>query len=154
MPSPSRGTIQQRLVRVSHSPASADRKGKCLFLPLPASCPSFHPSVTSFPLSLRLSSLDPSHPPPHYLCCKLFLCCLPTCQRLAKLCSRTWLCAWAHSFLCVISIFLPASFFISSPIQEGSKRASLYTNTCAQAHRCNIAAFVCMRGNEHTQMFT
>lgn len=58
--SPSRGTIQQRLVRVSHSPASDDRKGKCVFLPLPARCPSFHPSVTSFPLSLRLSSLDPS----------------------------------------------------------------------------------------------
>lgn len=46
-------------VIVSHSPASADRKGECFFFfPLPASRPSLHPSVTPPPLpepSLYLS---------------------------------------------------------------------------------------------------
>lgn len=37
----------QLSVIVSHSPASADRKGECFFFfPLPASRPSLHPSVT------------------------------------------------------------------------------------------------------------
>lgn len=60
----SRDTMQ-RLVVVSCSPASADREGKCLFLPLPASCPSLHPSVTSFLLSLSPPPpLPPSSLPP------------------------------------------------------------------------------------------
>lgn len=92
-----RRDTMQRLVIVSHSPATADRKGKCLLLPLPASCPSLHPSVTSFLLSL---SLTPHFPPPSLLCpVSPFL---PICttnfpcvvfpvryQNLAKLSSRT-----------------------------------------------------------------
>lgn len=51
-------------VIVSHSPASADRKGECFFFfPLPASRPSLHPSVTPTPswalsLSLPISTAN------------------------------------------------------------------------------------------------
>lgn len=101
MLAPSRGTMQGLRATVSHSLASADRKGKCLLLPLPASCPSL---ALSSPHPPSLRGLLPSFPrpptPPHppslpspfpSLSLQLFLCCLQSCQCLAKLCSGTGL---------------------------------------------------------------
>lgn len=147
MPSPSTDTMEQLLVIVSHSPASADRKGKCLFVPLPASRPSLHPSMTSFLLSL---SLTPSLPPLSVL--RPVSLSLPISTANFSCVVYRHVSAWLNSvlghdstlepsFLCVISVF-SACFFLH--LKEGLfMHTHLYVNMHAHMHIG--AAFVCMR---------
>lgn len=163
MPSPSRDTIQQRLVRVSHSPTSADRKGKCLFLPLPASCPSLHPSVTSFPLSLRLTSLPPSLPPSSSLSLlQAFPVLFTYMSAWLNSVLGTWLCTGGQLPVCYKHIFCLLFPSLAVPYRRGSKRASFYINMSVHARK-HVGATVQhlsarirtqKHRNERTQMFT
>lgn len=149
MPSPSTDTIR-RLLRVSRSPASADTRAKCLFLPLPARCPSLHPDVTSFPLFLQTPSLLRSLPPSSSLAISAAsLSCLVYLHIGAQLNSGRAHDSALESTSCVIEAWaLPSS---TAPMRGGGfrfgrvRRATLqHSPTCVHTHG---------QRNERAQMF-
>lgn len=154
MPSSSIDTMQQRLVTVSHRLALADRKGKCLFLRLPVSCPSHQPSVTFFLLSLSLTPLLPPSSPP---CLSLPISTANfSCVVYRHV--RAWLnsglghdSALETSFLCVICTF-SACFFVQL------KGRGARTSVCRYAHRHVVAKlehlYAWVPSHKHTNKHT